>query len=64
MNYNTLIKSRIQDAMDLKEMILKDSVMIERIQKISDIIVQAYRSGNKTLFCGNGGSAADAQHLA
>lgn len=64
MDNNTFIKGRIQDAMDLQEMILKDSDLIGRIQSVSEIIVSTYRSGNKTLFCGNGGSAADAQHLA
>ncbi len=64
MDKNTLITKRIQESIDLKQLILKDSDLIDRIQKASDIIVQAYRSGNKTLFCGNGGSAADAQHLA
>jgi D-sedoheptulose 7-phosphate isomerase len=64
MDYNEIIKSRIQDAINLKTLILNDSVLIQKIQDASGIIVQAYRSGNKTLFCGNGGSAADAQHLA
>jgi D-sedoheptulose 7-phosphate isomerase len=41
--------------------------MIEFIKKIEnavDVIVHALEKGNKVLFCGNGGSAADAQHLA
>jgi D-sedoheptulose 7-phosphate isomerase len=64
MDYNAIIKSRIQDAINLKALILKDPVLIQNIQEAAELIVQAYRSGNKTLFCGNGGSAADAQHLA
>ena len=64
MDKNTLIANRIQESINLKQLILKDSELTGRIKNISDIIVQAYRSGNKTLFCGNGGSAADAQHLA
>lgn len=64
MDYNTIIKSRIQDDINLKAMIMKDPVLIQHIQDAAGMIVQAYRSGNKTLFCGNGGSAADAQHLA
>lgn len=59
-----LIKSRISQANEIKLQILNDSGLISRIQKASEIMVSAYRSGNKTLFCGNGGSAADAQHLA
>ena len=34
------------------------------ITKVADLIVEAFNNGNKLLFCGNGGSAADAQHLA
>lgn len=58
------IKERIQDAISLKELIMKDQDLIDRIHKVSELIVAAYKSENKTLFCGNGGSAADAQHLA
>lgn len=59
-----MIIKRIQQSIELKTKILSDGVLIERIWKASELIVNAYRSGNKTLFCGNGGSAADAQHLA
>ncbi len=38
--------------------------MSKEAQKIADICVSALRNGNKIMFCGNGGSAADAQHLA
>jgi D-sedoheptulose 7-phosphate isomerase len=62
---NTMhIKSRILEAISIKELILKDQELIARIQNVSELIISAYQSGNKTLFCGNGGSAADAQHLA
>jgi len=64
MDYNIFIKGRIKDAIDLKQLILNNSELISCTQKASEIIVSAYLSGNKTLFCGNGGSAADAQHLA
>lgn len=64
MEINSIINRRIQEAIELKQTVLNDPVLIDRIQKASEIIVSAYDSGNKTLFCGNGGSAADAQHLA
>ncbi len=64
MDYNMLIENRIQDAIDLKEKFLKDFHLIQQTKEAAGMIVQAYKSGNKTLFCGNGGSAADAQHLA
>lgn len=60
----TLIKNRVQESIRLKEQILKNSQLVFNVQKAADLIVEAYRNGNKTLFCGNGGSAADAQHLA
>lgn len=64
MEVNAIITKRIQEAIELKQAVLNDSALIDRIKKASEIIVSAYSSGNKTLFCGNGGSAADAQHLA
>lgn len=59
-----MILERIQQSIDLKKLLMADPVLISRIQEAASLIIQAYRSGNKTLFCGNGGSAADAQHLA
>jgi len=59
-----MIITRIQESIELKTKILSSEILINRIQEASNLIVDAYRSGNKTLFCGNGGSAADAQHLA
>ena len=59
-----MIIQRIQQSIELKQRLLADPVLLSRIQEAAGLIVQAYRSGNKTLFCGNGGSAADAQHLA
>jgi D-sedoheptulose 7-phosphate isomerase len=59
-----MIIQRIKESIELKNRILSDGILISRIREASELIIQAYRSGNKTLFCGNGGSAADAQHLA
>ncbi len=59
-----MIIKRIQQSIELKTIILADEILIQRIQEAAELIIKAYRSGNKTLFCGNGGSAADAQHLA
>lgn len=59
-----MIIKRIQESIDLKIKLLADPILLSRIREAAGLIVQAYRSGNKTLFCGNGGSAADAQHLA
>lgn len=59
-----MIIKRIQQAIELKQQLLADAFLLSRIEEAAQLIVKAYLSGNKTLFCGNGGSAADAQHLA
>ena len=58
------IKEAIQESIELKNALLYDSVLIAQIGQIIEIVVQSLRSGGKIFFCGNGGSAADAQHLA
>lgn len=54
----------IKELSQLTDKLLKDTVFIQLIDGISDMIVKAYQKENKTIFCGNGGSAAEAQHLA
>jgi D-sedoheptulose 7-phosphate isomerase len=58
------IKNIIQASIDVKQQIVADEQLQQRIQETINIIVTAFKTGNKVLFCGNGGSAADAQHLA
>lgn len=58
------IKSVIQSSIDLKTIVLNDTVLIETMQKVVEQIVHCYENGGKVLLCGNGGSAADAQHIA
>lgn len=48
----------------VKQTILNDEQLQQTVQQISDAVVGAFESGHKVMFCGNGGSAADAQHLA
>ena len=48
----------------VKQQLLQNETIISTITACVTIIVNAFNSGNKVLFCGNGGSAADAQHLA
>jgi D-sedoheptulose 7-phosphate isomerase len=57
-------KDNIRSSIKVKEQILEDAEMIARLEKAVGIIVDALRKGNRIWFCGNGGSAADAQHLA
>lgn len=58
------IESIIQKSIEVKQAIIQNKEFIEKIATISDVITEAFRNGKKVLFCGNGGSAADAQHLA
>lgn len=59
-----LIIQRISQSIAIKEAILKDDKLLSNIQLASEKLILSYQNGGKTLFCGNGGSAADAQHLA
>ena len=54
----------IQSSIDIKQKLLKDTEMHETIASVVDVICKAFQRGNRVIFCGNGGSAADAQHLA
>ncbi len=58
------IKNVIEESIEVKQRLLSDKNMLERIQKVIDECTNCFRNGGKILFCGNGGSAADAQHLA
>lgn len=58
------ISNIIQASIDVKKALLADEVLINTIANAVEIITTAFKNGNKVLFCGNGGSAADAQHLA
>ena len=58
------IETIIKESILLKNEILKDSKIKNTVNKSVDIIIEALKRGNKLYFCGNGGSAADAQHLA
>jgi len=60
---NTIIDA-IQHSIKVKYDLLSDSILIGEIQNIALRIIECYRNNGKVLFCGNGGSAADAQHLA
>ncbi len=57
------IEKSIITSIEIKQKVLSDQVLMQTIQKISDVLVACFRAGGQVLFCGNGGSAADAQHL-
>ena len=58
------IEKIVQESVNVKTKLLSDKPMLLRIEEIAHTIVKALKQGNRVYFCGNGGSAADAQHLA
>ena len=57
------IKKSLQSSIDIKNKILQDNNLISVISEVSKEIINAFKSDKKVLICGNGGSAADAQHI-
>lgn len=64
MDTTKIIIDQIKESISVKESILLSQPLLTDIQKAANTVTQAYQSGFKTLLAGNGGSAADAQHLA
>ncbi|MGO4497390.1 SIS domain-containing protein [Paenibacillus sp. 2RAB27] len=58
------ISSEILRAMEIKRAISKDSDLLRLIEQAARKMIEVYRNGNKIMLGGNGGSAADAQHIA
>jgi len=54
----------IRQSIETKQRILEDKSLLKTIRDVAETCIEAFCIGNKVLFCGNGGSAADAQHLA
>jgi len=60
----SLAIARIRDCASLMQSLLQSSEYLSTVANVADAMTRCLRSGNKILFFGNGGSAADAQHLA
>jgi D-sedoheptulose 7-phosphate isomerase len=58
------IRAQVKDSISAKERYLADEANITQLDNICTEVIAAYRAGKKTLIAGNGGSAADAQHIA
>lgn len=58
------IKQIIQSSIDVKKQVLENDELIKTICDVVNAITSAFKNGHHVYFCGNGGSAADAQHLA
>jgi D-sedoheptulose 7-phosphate isomerase len=61
---HTSISDRIRESISVKQLILQDEALLQRVEEAVVQLYQVLKRGNRVLFCGNGGSAADAQHLA
>lgn len=57
------IQKQIKASYETKIEVYNDPVLVKTIEAVSLLIIDAYKRGNKVLFAGNGGSAADAQHI-
>jgi D-sedoheptulose 7-phosphate isomerase len=62
-HFRDLVQGRIQSAIDIKTALLLDSQFQDALAHVAMRIVASLRAGGKVIFFGNGGSAADAQHL-
>lgn len=57
-------RQSIEASIAVKQLLLADADLIATVGRVTEIMVDAFRAGKKLLLCGNGGSAADAQHIA
>jgi D-sedoheptulose 7-phosphate isomerase len=58
------IKKIISESVEVKNKLLQTETILRTVDEIASLMVGALKNGNRIYFCGNGGSAADAQHLA
>ena len=61
---DNVIRREIAESIRVKQRMLEDALLIDTVFQIAEVCVSAYRQGNRILLAGNGGSAADAQHIA
>ena len=62
--FEKLIIDKINQTLKVKQDILKDNELVKKIDEITRAIINAYKENKKVVLFGNGGSAADAQHIA
>ena len=58
-----IVKAEIQASIDVKTTLLSDDALMYKVFNLAERCTEALRAGGKVIFCGNGGSFADAQHL-
>jgi D-sedoheptulose 7-phosphate isomerase len=60
----SIVLQAIHDSIAVKQAILTDHLLVANTEQVAQHCITSFQAGGKVLFCGNGGSAADAQHLA
>lgn len=58
------LQTQIQESLAVKQRLLANPVLLATLQRACELALQVYQAGGKLLIAGNGGSAADAQHIA
>src|SRR6202051_1236443 len=61
---NERVRQQIAASISVKREILANESLIEKLAEVARVCILAFRRGNRVLLAGNGGSAADAQHIA
>ncbi len=61
---NEYISNQVKKSIDVKQQLLENQELMDLIKEVALKTTEIYKNGNKTLIAGNGGSAADAQHIA
>lgn len=64
MNLIESIQLQVMESVHVKEALLTDQVTLQKIASVAQLLIDTYKAGGKSLWAGNGGSAADAQHMA
>lgn len=62
--HKPFIQQQILASVEVKKKLASSDEIMQNISQVVDLMVSCFRKDGKVLFCGNGGSAADAQHLA
>lgn len=58
------IRDIIQASINVKKEVLENETLLRQVEAVVAVVLESFRKGGRVYFCGNGGSAADAQHLA
>ncbi|EOW9250406.1 TPA: SIS domain-containing protein [Vibrio cholerae] len=64
MDHINYIDTYLANSLEVKQKLMNSKSVLEQVSHVAELIIDAYRNGNKVLLAGNGGSAADAQHIA